>query len=135
MKTMRNVLFMNLTDSIVEKMAVMMRTVAEERAETIFKNCLHLMLRHFLSHDHNITSTSDSESPPRPDHMWPSTILKMSKKKSPVWAKSKPVQKLTKEQMGKQPLKESNKAVARAMTNVNPKYAAGKAMLTSKDLR
>jgi hypothetical protein len=59
----------------------------------------------------------------------------MSKKKSPVWAKSKPVQKLTKEQMGKQPLKESNKAVARAMTNVNPKYAAGKAMLTSKDLR
>jgi hypothetical protein len=57
------------------------------------------------------------------------------KEKSPVWAKSKPVQKLPKEQMGKQPLKESNKAVARAMTNVNPKYAAGKAMLSSKDLR
>jgi hypothetical protein len=37
MKTMRNVLFMDSTNSIVEKMAVMMRTVAEERAETIFK--------------------------------------------------------------------------------------------------
>jgi DNA repair protein RadC len=37
MKTMRNVLFMDSTNSIVEKMTVIMGTVAEERAETIFK--------------------------------------------------------------------------------------------------
>jgi hypothetical protein len=45
------------------------------------------------------------------------------------------VQKLDKEQKGKQPLKGSNKAVATAMTHVNPKYVDGKAMLSSNDLR
>jgi hypothetical protein len=30
-KTLRNALFMDLTDSIIEKMTVMMRTVIEER--------------------------------------------------------------------------------------------------------
>jgi hypothetical protein len=51
----------------------------------------------------------------------------MSKKKS------KSVQKLAKEQKDKEPLKWSSKAVAIAMTHVNPKYAAGKAMLSSND--
>jgi hypothetical protein len=31
MKTLRNALFVDSTDSIIEKMAVMMRTVAEEK--------------------------------------------------------------------------------------------------------
>jgi hypothetical protein len=31
-KTLRNALFVDLTDSIIEKMAVMMRTVTEEKA-------------------------------------------------------------------------------------------------------
>jgi hypothetical protein len=43
------------------------------------------------------------------------------------------VQKLAKEQKGKQPLKWSSKAVATAMTHVNPKYTAKKAMLSSTD--
>jgi hypothetical protein len=41
---------------------------------------------------------------------------------------------LVNEQKGKQSLKESSKAVAIAITHVNPKYAAGNAMLSSSDL-
>jgi hypothetical protein len=41
-KTLRNALFVDLTDSIIEKMAVMMRTVTEEKA--CLKRCFDTFL-------------------------------------------------------------------------------------------
>jgi hypothetical protein len=41
-KTMRNALFMNSTDSIIEKIAVMMRTATETEEKTVLKGVLLL---------------------------------------------------------------------------------------------
>jgi hypothetical protein len=46
MKTLRNALFVDLTDSIVEKTTVMMRTAIEEKAD--LKRCFITFLSFFI---------------------------------------------------------------------------------------
>jgi hypothetical protein len=43
-KTMRNALFMNSTDSIIERIAVMMRTATETEEKTVLKRCFGTFL-------------------------------------------------------------------------------------------
>jgi hypothetical protein len=44
MKTLRNALFVDLIDSIIEKMAVMMRTATEAKEKAGLKSCFGTFL-------------------------------------------------------------------------------------------
>ena len=73
-------------------------------------------------------------SPPR-THSTPTLPPMKPTRPNPVRVKTKPVQRKSRAQKGKEQLKDISKEVAKVWTSANKKYVAGKAMLSPAELR